>query len=102
MLAVEKSISGVGVRVAVGGGNGVPVGRGTGVEVAGRAVGASGERVGRERKASAREVGVAVAAGAQALNKIKRQKTKMNSERSLFLLMAISIILTFPLTWTLK
>jgi hypothetical protein len=89
---VEKSISGVGVRVAVGGGNGVPVGRGTGVEVAGRAVGASGVRVGRERKAAAREVGVTEAAGAQAFNKNTRQERRINSERSLFLIMVIPII----------
>ena len=89
---MEKSTSGVGVRVAVGGGNGVSVGRGKGVEVAGRAVEASGVRVGWLRKAAAREVGVAVKEGAQALDNITRQETKMNSERKLFLITVIPII----------
>ena len=100
---MEKSISDVGVRVAVAGGNGVPVGKGTGIEVAGKAVGASGVcvRVDRERKAAAREVCVAVTAGAQALNKNTRQERRINSERRHFLFKAIPIII-FPLMWASK
>lgn len=76
----------------MGGDHGVSVGRGKGVEVAGRDVEASGVRVGWLRKAAAREVGVAVKEGAQALDNITRQETKMNSEKRPFLITVIPII----------
>ena len=82
--------------MAVAGGSGVAVGSGSGVGVAGRAVGAAGVRVGRLRKAAAREVGVALAAGAQALNKNTRQKKHVNLAKILLLLIAIPINLYFP------
>jgi hypothetical protein len=78
--------------VAVAEGNGVCVGRGSGVAVAGRAVGGSGVRVGRLRNPAAREVGVAVAPGTQALNIKTRQKRAIISEKSFLLIIAIPII----------
>jgi hypothetical protein len=100
-LAVEKSIRGAGVKVAVGGGKGVPVGRGKAVAVAGRAVGGAGVRVGLLRKAAELDVGVAVAAGVQALNKNTRQIIKMVSEECFLLFIAIPVIYKFPLITSL-
>jgi hypothetical protein len=64
--------------------------------VAGIAVGGAEVRVGRLRKADALGVGLAVAAGAQALKKKTRQKIKMAAEKSLLFIIAIPVIDNFP------
>jgi hypothetical protein len=77
--------------VAVAVDKGVAVGGGRGVEVAGTAVGGSAVRVGRLRKLAARAVGVAVAAGAQALKKRPKQIIKIAAEKNLLLFIAIPV-----------
>jgi hypothetical protein len=89
---VEKSIKGAGVSVTVAVGSGVSVGAGSGVAVAGLAVGALGVRVGRLLKENVRGVGVAVAAGAQALNKNTRQKKHVNVKKSFLFIMTIPVL----------
>ena len=78
--------------MAVAGGKGVSVGEGSGVAVAGTAVGGSGVLVGRLREPAARAVGVAVAAGPQALKKKTRQTIKIVVEKSFLSIIAIPVI----------